>query len=52
MVTPFTDTQAEIRKKIRDERVNDSRRNTWTSSARFPFGNIFEEAAGVAAVTP
>ncbi len=52
-VTPFTDTQAEIKKKIRDERMSDKRQE-YKSKLRqkIPVWNIFEEAAGLATTTP
>jgi hypothetical protein len=50
-VTPFTDTQAEIKKKIREERVNDKRQEYKNKlRKKIPVWNIFEEAAGVATV--
>jgi hypothetical protein len=52
-VTPFTDTQAEIRKKIRDERIGDKRQEYKVKlRKKIPVWNIFEEAAGMAAVAP
>ena len=44
-VTPFTEKQAEIVKKIREERIND-KRNEYKAKLRerIPVWNIFEEA--------
>ncbi|HTU24951.1 MAG TPA: peptidyl-prolyl cis-trans isomerase [Pirellulales bacterium] len=46
-VTPFTDTQTEIRKKIRDQRTED-KRTEYKNNLRkkIPVWNIFEQAAG------
>ena len=51
MVTPFTETQPEIRKRIREERVNDKRQEYKNDlRKKIPVWNIFEEAAGLATV--
>ncbi|HEX4142594.1 MAG TPA: peptidyl-prolyl cis-trans isomerase [Pirellulales bacterium] len=52
-VTPFTDAQPEIKKKIHDERVGD-KKQAYKNKLRkkIPVWNIFEEAAGIATVAP